>query len=82
MIETVKRIVCDRCGKTSVAALESEDPRDIARDDEGRFRVNIGYLDLYGTEHPDMNHKCAEFLDEYDEGDLCVKCFIELCEDN
>ena len=32
MIETVKRVVCDRCGKGGPIALESEDPAQIARD--------------------------------------------------
>ena len=31
MVETVMRLVCDRCGAAGPTALESENPADLAR---------------------------------------------------
>jgi len=31
MIEIKRNVVCEKCGRSSCAALESEDPREVAR---------------------------------------------------
>ncbi len=42
MIETVKRVVCDHCGASSTAALESEDPITVAREDGWAVCSDLG----------------------------------------
>ena len=41
MIETVKRVVCDRCGKAGPVAMESEDPGTVAREAGWQVQTDI-----------------------------------------
>jgi len=51
MVETVRRVVCDYCGKTAPDALESENPVELARAD--------GWLVYDGTDESSDGEESA-----------------------